>query len=97
MASISFHFSRTTSMAVSNNKKRSLDLPHRGPRIFLAHPHDGATTGASGRRHTTLHPRRRDSVLSNGSSDRSSSQSDDAFLSPLTFPESSTIHSDVYR
>lgn len=96
MANTSFHFSRTTSMAVSTKKKRPLHLPHKGP-LYQHGGVGGAATGP-GRRYTAVvhvHPRRRDSVLSDGSSDRSSSQSDDAFHIIPAFPECSPLHNGI--
>ena len=79
MAHALFHFpSRTTSVSVA--KKQRL----KGSRDLLG------VAGGPGRRHTMLPQRERDSVLSNGSSDRSSSVSDENFLPLSTLPESSS-------
>lgn len=68
---------RTASMAISkkNPSKRSR---------FPVNCGVSSNSGSGGRRHTMLpvRPPVRDSVLSNGSSDRSSSVSDETILSP---------------
>lgn len=70
MAQSLFNFSRTASMAVS--KKQLSGSKQQYP--------------LQGRRHTMMQQPTRDSVLSNGSSDRSSSVSDENFISPPALP-----------
>ena len=67
--------------------------PFKGGKPQLNYGNSG---GGGGRRHTMLpQPKVRDSVLSNGSSDRSSSVSDENFhSSPATPPTSGT---DLFR
>lgn len=68
---------RTASMAIS--KKQS----SKGSKQQVGY--GGTGNGGGGRRHTMLtRPQVRDSVLSNGSSDRSSSVSDETAISPPT-------------
>lgn len=69
------NISRTASMAVS---KKNLHGPRGGK--LQGNP------SSAGRRYTMV-TQTRDSVLSNGSSDRSSSVSDEAFLSHPVHPE----------